>query len=292
MMALSFGFLWKSCNFATNFQRNMPKGYKIIVLLLIGFTIASCSKFRKIQKSPDWRLKYDAALNYYEKEKYYKASVLLEEILPIIRGTKEAELGNFYFAYSYFYQEQYILSAHHFQEFVRTYGRSEYVMEAAYMHGISLYMQSPDHNLDQSVTYEAITSLQNFIEKYPAAEQVSTADSLISELQVKLETKAYNNAKLYHKIGRYKAALVVFENFHQDFPDSEFNEEIYYLGIEATYEYANVSIPSKQEQRYKEAVEKYQAFIDNYPESEFLDDAEEIFIKTQKELAKFANQNS
>jgi outer membrane protein assembly factor BamD len=254
--------------------------------------LASCSKFRKIQKSPDWRLKYDAALDYYAKEKYYKSSVLLEEILPIIRGTKEAELGTFYFAYAYFHQEQYILSAHHFREFVRTFGRSEYVMEASYMHGISLYMQSPDYNLDQTVTYEAVDVLQNFIEKYPAAEQADIADSLIQEMQVKLETKAYYNAKLYHKIGRHKAALVVFENFHQDFPDSDFREEIYYLGIAASYEYAKVSIPDRQEERFKDSAGRYQNFIDRYPNSEFLEDAEEIYAKTQKELAKFADQNS
>jgi len=264
---------------------------RIFILTVLALSIASCSKFRKIQKSPDWRLKYDAALDYYNKEKYYKSTTLLEEILPIIRGTKEAELGNYLFAYGYFHQKQYILSAHHFKEFVRTYGRSEYAMEADFMHGTSLYLQSPEYNLDQTTTIEAVEALQFYIDRYPASDKIFAADSMINILQVKLETKAYNNAKLYYKIKRYKAALVVFKNFHLDFPDSDFNEEIYFMGIETAYQYARVSIREKQEERFKDVIARYESFLDKFPKSKFLRDAEQIFIKTREELAKFADQN-
>ncbi|MCP4458591.1 MAG: outer membrane protein assembly factor BamD [Cytophagales bacterium] len=263
--------------------------YTLLVLTIL--ILASCSKFRKIQKSPDWRLKYDAALEYYENEKYNKATLLLEEILPIIRGTKEAELGNYYFAYAYFHQKQYILSAHHFDEFVRVFGRSEYAMEATYLHAYSVFLQSPEYNLDQTSTYEAVNALQAYMEKYPASERVLEADSLIGDLQIKLETKAYYNAKLFHKIKRFKAALVIFNNFHKDFPDSDFREEIDYLAIKTTYEYARVSIKIKQEERFREAIARYEGFIDKYPQSEFIEDAEEFFVKSREELAKFADQN-
>jgi len=82
--------------------------YIVLVLLLVT---ASCSKFRKIQKSGDWELKYEAAMNYYQEEEYYKASVLFEEIIPIIRGSEKAEKAQFYFAYSYYHQKQYILAS-------------------------------------------------------------------------------------------------------------------------------------------------------------------------------------
>ena len=253
--------------------------------------LASCSKFRKIQKSPDWRLKYDAALDYYNNEKYNKTTILLEEILPIIRGTAEAELGNYYFAYAYYHQQQYVLSAHHFEEFIRVFGRSKYVMEASYLRAHSLYLQSPEYNLDQTSTYEAVAALQNYLETYPTSDKVSEADSLISVLQVKLETKAYNNAKLFDKIERFKAALVIFENFHADFPDSKYNEEVDFLGIETTYEYARVSVQDKREERFRNAIALYEEFIDKYPNSQYLEEAEEVFIKSREELAKFADQN-
>ena len=82
-------------------------GNKLLITLLSLTLLIGCSEFRKIQKSTDWRLKYDAAVKYYERGDrgdYIKASMLFEEILPTIRGMPEAETANFYFAYAHFYQ--------------------------------------------------------------------------------------------------------------------------------------------------------------------------------------------
>lgn len=265
--------------------------YQYILLAITILVLASCSEFRRVQRSADWRSKYDAAIEYYNEGKYNKASILLEELLPIIRGTKEAELGSYYFAYSYFYQKQYILSANHFQEFLRIFGRSEYAIDAAYMHAYSLFLQSPEYNLDQTSTYEAMNALQTYLDKYPTSEKALQVDRLISTLQVKLETKAYNNAKLFYKIGRYRAALVIFDNFHQDFPDSKFNEEVKFMGVEMSYKYAKVSILSKQEERFKNTITHYEELVDTYPTSQYLKEAERFFIKSREELTKLAHRS-
>ncbi|WP_420575810.1 outer membrane protein assembly factor BamD [Ekhidna sp.] len=265
---------------------------RILILLVVAVGMLGSCKFRKIQKSGDWKVKYEAALAYYEEEDYHRTIILLEDILPIIRGTEEAELGNFYLAYSYYYQKQYILSAHHFQEFVKIYGRSEYVMEAEYMHAYSLYLQSPDYQLDQTVTYEAVAAMQNFINKYPASDYAPEADRIIDDMQVKLEKKAYEQCRLYYKLRElrgYKAPLVVFDNFADDFPDSKYNEEVSYLRIETAYDYAEASIPSKQKERYQAAIDHYLEFIDKYPNSEYLKDAEKIYGKSIEEITKFAD---
>ena len=263
----------------------------IFFILALSTLTLGCSKFQKIQKSGDWKLQYEAAVKYYEEEDYHKATLLLEDILPIIKGTKEAELGSFYFAYSYFHQKQYILSAHHFQKFVTIYGRSDYVLEATYMEAYSLYLQSPGFQLDQTSTYEAVAAMQNFINKYPTSEYAPDADRIIDEMQVKLETKAYNATKLYHKLRRYKSVLVAFESFKNDYPDSDFNEEIAFLNIEASHSLAVASIRSKQEERFRNTIEFYQKFIDKYPDSKYLKDAEKIYANSIKEITNFANSN-
>ncbi|WP_258104769.1 outer membrane protein assembly factor BamD [Marinoscillum sp. MHG1-6] len=265
---------------------------RLFPLLLLMILIASCSKFRKIQKSGDWKLKYEAALKYYEEEDYYRAGILFEEILPIIRGTEEAEKANFLFAYTYFYQRQYILSAHQFKQFTRVYGRSEYVMEAAYMYANSLYLQSPAPSLDQTSTYEALAALQGFLNKYPYSEYSEQADAQVQDLQIKLEKKAYDNAKLYHKLRNYKSAIVAFDNFRLDYPDSKYQEEISFLAIESIYELAKVSIRSKQEERFQDTINKYENFVDRYPNSKYLQDAEKYYEDSIKELRRFADQNS
>lgn len=266
------------------------KTSRILIVFLAFASIYGC-KFRKIQKSGDWKVKYEAALAYYEEEDYHRTITLLEDILPIIRGTEEAELGNYYLAYSYFHQKQYILSAHHFEEFVRIYGRSEYALEAAYMHAYSLYLQSPDYQLDQTVTYEAVAAMQNFINKYPASEYAPDADDIIDDMQRKLEKKAFEQCKLFYKLRRYKSALVVYDNFKDDFPDSNYNEEVSFMRIETSYDLAKASITTKQEERFKSTVDHYLTFLDKYPGSEFIREAEKIYADSIEEITKFANSN-
>lgn len=264
---------------------------QLFVLFVLALSILGCSKFRRIQRSGDWNIKYEAAIKYYEEEDYNKAILLLEEVLPIIRGTEEAELGNFYFAYAYYHQRQYILSAHHFEEFVSIYGRSEYALEASYMHAYSLYLQSPDYELDQTITYEAIAKMQSFLNRYPTSDYAKDGDEIIDEMQVKLETKAYHTAKLYHKLRRYKSALVAFGNFKNDYPDSDFNEEIAFLNIETAHDLAEASISTKQEERYRNTINFYQNFVDKYPNSKFIPDAEKLYAKSIEEITKFADSN-
>ena len=62
-----------------------------------------------------------------------------------------------------------------------------------------MYKESPNSNLDQSSTIEAISAIQNFINKYPYSEYSKDANSIIDELQIKLETKNFDNAKQYYK---------------------------------------------------------------------------------------------
>lgn len=282
----------KNTKFAVNFLIMKGSITRYLTLLLVLVLLGSCSKFRKVQKSSDWKVKYEAALKYYEKKDYYRASVLLEEILPIIRGTEEAELANYYFAYCYYYQKQYILSAHYFKLFTEVYGRSAYAMESAYMSAYSTYLQSPLPNLDQTTTFEALVALQNFINKYPFSEYSVKADALIDELQVKLEVKAYENAKLYYKLRRYKATLVAIDNFRYDYPDSKFIEELSYLAVETIYLLAKQSIYSKQEERFRETLTRYTFLVDRYPQSKYLKEAEKYYTDSMEQLTIFADQKS
>ena len=270
------------------------KYFGLFCLAFLLIVSASCSKFRKVQKSDDWRVKYDAAIKYYEeggRGDYYKASVLFEEVLPLIRGSKEAEKAQFYYAYSHYYQKQYILSAHYFKTFFETYSRSEMAEEAMYLHAYSLYLTSPVVDLDQTSTYEAMQAMQTFINQYPGSKFREDATNIIDQLQLKLEEKAFDNAKLYQKLGRYQAALVAYENFENDFPGSSRVEEIKYLKVLSQYQYAKESIQRRQKERFTTAVDFYKDFIDNYPESKFAKEAEEMYVSSLSYLDKYKDNN-
>ncbi|MGF1637769.1 MAG: outer membrane protein assembly factor BamD [Cyclobacteriaceae bacterium] len=253
--------------------------------------LASCSDFRKIQKSNDWRKKYDAAVQYYEKKDYYRSVILFEEIMPYIRGTQENELVQYYYAYAHYYQKQYLLSSHYFKTFYETYNRSEYAEEAYYMYAYSLFKESPKFNLDQTSSVEAIVAMQTFMNKYPRSEYRDKAAQIINDLQVKLEKKNYENARQYYVIGYYVAAQIAFDNFERDFPDSHWNEEIAYLRVKTEYDMARKSIMIRQKDRFQKCVDYYHRFVDTYPESKYLKDAEDMYSASIQNIEKLSKNN-
>lgn len=267
---------------------------KINILYSIGILIliSACTDFRKLQKSDDWEKKYNAAMDYFEKQDYYRSSALLEQILPIIKGSEKAEKANFIYAYTYYYQEQYLLASHYFKTFFDVYSRSEYAEEARFMYGYSLYMDSPRYNLEQTSTKQAIVALQSFINRSPKSKFVPQAEGALVSLQQKLEQKAYENALLYYKLRKYltgeylKASLVAFDNFQNSFPDSKYIEEIRFLEIEAMYKLAEVSIAAKKKERYSSSIDFYEGYIEDYPNGEYLRKAESVYEDSIDKLRK------
>lgn len=248
--------------------------FSLAMILLVG---GSCSKFRKLEKSLDWRVKYEAGLNYYNKKDYYKASSLFEQILPIVRGLPEGEKVQFYMAYCQYYDKLYLLSSEQFKTFYETYGRSSLAEEARFMYAYSLYKSSPAANLDQSNSIEAMVTMQEFLNRYPSSKFKDQAIEVIYTTQEKLEKKGFENAKQYYKMRSYKAAIVSLNNFKDNFPDSEYLEQTYYLVVVSEYKLAEQSIYTKQQARYKEVVEHYREFVDRYPQSSYLRDAEKMY---------------
>jgi outer membrane protein assembly factor BamD len=255
------------------------------LILLVLFTV-SCSKFRKIEKSEDWRVKYEAGLNYYAKKDYYRAAILFESILPIVRGLPEGEKVEFYLAYCQYNERTYLLASDQFKTFYETYGRSQFAEEANFMYAYSLFASSPDHNKDQSSSIEAMNAMQVFLNKYPGSQFMNKAIEVITITQDKLELKGFDNAKQYLKLKLYKAAIVAFDDFKMNFPDSKYLEEAAYLKVVAEFELAKVSIPSKQLERYSMTLDYYKELVDNFPNSAFLKDAQRFYSESLNQVNK------
>jgi len=254
-------------------------------LALIAFMgLFSCSKFRKIQKSEDWRLKYEAGFKYYEKKDYYHSAILFEEIRPIVRGLPEGEKVEFYLAYCQYYEKTYLLASNQFKTFYETYGRSSLAEEAQFMYAYSLFVSSPPPNLDQKESIESMDAMQNFLNQYADSKYRDKATEVITVSRKKLEQKGYENAKQYLRLRSYKAAVISFDNFKKNFPDSQYLEELAYLKVIAQYRFAIQSFKSLQTDRYNLVVEYHKELIDNFPESKYLKETEKLYADSLDKL--------
>ncbi|GAA4455452.1 outer membrane protein assembly factor BamD [Nibrella saemangeumensis] len=266
-----------------------------ILLSVLVVLFSSCSDFTRLQKKGTDDEKYKAAVNYYKKGDWYRSGILFEELIPVLKGSTESEMAQFYYAYTQYHQKLFSVSAQLFKRFYETFARSDYAHEAMYMYAYSLYKDTPNFNLDQSNTVMAMSALQDFINAYPESPFRQESTGMILDLRKKLERKAYERAKLYYKtsgfnIASYKSSVVAINNFQKEFPDSEFNEELAYLKVDAQYSLAKNSLDTKQKERYQEAVQAYQALIDKYPNSKFLKPAEKMYETSLKEIDRIAAQ--
>jgi len=84
-----------------------------------------------------------------------KQTVLFEQIISKYRGKPQAQRIIFFFADSYFQTKSYYLAAYQYENFVKSYPKSERIQEATFKAAKSYYFQSPKFSLDQEDTYTA-----------------------------------------------------------------------------------------------------------------------------------------
>ncbi len=265
---------------------------RTILLAIALMSAFACSKFRSIERSEDWRTKYDAALKYYEKKDYYHSSILFEQIQPIVKGLPEGEKVEFYLGYCRYYEKTYLLASNQFKTFYEIYGRSELAIEARFMYAYSLYISSPDYNLDQKSSIEAMSAMQNFINLYPSSTFRDKAITVIANCQEKLERKGFEEVNLYLKLKQYKAAIVALEGFRKNYPDSHYIEELLYLKVVVQHKLADQSIKTKQLERYNLTLDSYRELVDAYPNSTFLKQAEKLYTDSLEKATKLKSINT
>ncbi len=267
------------------------KGLGTLVMLLLILMSSACSDYQKLLNSDDVSEKYKQAEVYYNNGEYRKANRLFEQIIPKYRGKPQAQRIIFFFAESYFQTKSYYLAAYQYENFTKSYPKSDRVQEATFKAAKSYYFQSPRHSLDQEDTFTALEKLQVFLNLYPESEYADEANQMIAELQEKLEKKDFEIAKQYYTIRDYKAAIKANENFVSGFPGTKFREESLYIKFIASYEIAINSIDVKKQERLEELIQQYNTLLRYYPETLFLADLDKRMTQVYAELKQF-DQNT
>lgn len=263
---------------------------KLVSVSLFSFFLGalfSCSDYQKLLNSDNASEKYKQAEVFYNSGEYRKANRLLEQIIPKYRGKPQAQRIIFFFAESYFQIKSYNLAAYQYENFVKSFPKSDRIQEASFKAAKSYYYQSPTFSLDQEETYTAIEKLQVFINLYPNSEYSSEANQMISELQVKLEKKDFEIAKQYYTIRDYRAAIKTNDNFIASFPGTKFREEALFTKFISLYEIAINSVIYKKEDRLKELQQQFNLILRYYPDSVFKEDIDDKMKKINSELEKF-----
>lgn len=267
-----------------NLKMKMVK--RIFLIVVVGVFAVSCGTYRKIQKSQDPELKYNAAKNYFQDGKYIKAASLFDDLSTYYRGTRKAQEILYMLAESYVGQKDYYSAVEHYKIYVKNFPQGDYIRECTYMKGYCNYLLSPDARLDQTYTHEAISAFEDFVAAFPNSDKVPEAYGYIDELNEKLAYKAYLNAKMYYNLGiylgnNYRSAIIVAENVLRDYPETKYREDLFFLILSSKYKEAIYSVDEKKTERYREVVDEYYNYENEFPEGKN--------IKSAKKYLREAN---
>lgn len=259
------------------------------IAFIIMLVVSACSDYNKILKSTDYEFKLKKAVEYYEEGEFVRAGTLFQELVNIYRGTSRADQIYYFYARSMMGQKDYLMASHYFKSLLKEFPGSQYAEEAQFMVGYCSYLLSPKPRLDQTVTKEAIESLQLYINLYPYSERVDEANRLIDELFDKLVYKSYLSAKLYYDFENYKAAVVAIDNSLKEYPDSQYREELMYMLLKSKYLLAVNSVEDKKQERLSSTLDEYFSFVDEYPESKYKKEVDK-FYETVADLLNYEVQ--
>ena len=260
---------------------------RLLILAVLGLlAFSSCNDFNRLVKSTDNEMKYEVAVDYFERGDYNHALQLFDLLQASFRNTPKGESITYKTALCYYYQDDFEIAGYYFKRFVQTYPFSRDAEKAAYMSAYCSYRISPESGLDQTNTHTAIKQLNSFIEDYPNSDSLYRAQTLLADLNNKLEEKDYNICRLFYRMENYSAAITSFENMLKKYPNTPHREEILYDMAKTYYDYAENSVTEKQRERFESCVEQCNTLAYLYPNSKYLQDANGIATKARKKLEK------
>lgn len=255
----------------------------IAVLFAAGVAASSCkSQFELLLASNDVEAKYKAAMEYYADGKYQKAGQLFESLSVLANGTERDDSIQFYWAMSNYKFKDYVSAETNFTSFVEHFPASVFTQEAKFLKLDCMYRGTYRYELDQTPTYRTITAISEYIVEYPHSDKIDVCSKMLDELGLRLDRKAYENARLYYRMEDYKAARVALMNVLKEDSDNVYREEILYLIAMSSYKYASQSVPAKQRERFLAFVDDYLNFVGEFPDSKHKAELDTLYRKVQK----------
>ncbi|MBQ9418290.1 MAG: outer membrane protein assembly factor BamD [Bacteroidales bacterium] len=271
----------------------MKRTVKIASGLLVCLFIVGCNSYDRLLKSNDFDAKYAAAMRYYEANSYSKAIQLFENLTLYYRGRENAENIAWFYAQALYKEKDYYTAAYQFKRFARQFPYSDRTEEAAYLSAYCKYLDSPPYSLDQSITREAISEMETFVERWPRSLHIPEVNHYLDEMREKLLKKDYEIAYGYYFVEEYRAAYESLKHFISLYPEASMREDAIFYLLQSGYRYAKDSREDKQRERYQQVLADYERFHSSLRTPSYVSNAADLYTKSRAALSDIeAAQNA
>ncbi|MBP3257429.1 MAG: outer membrane protein assembly factor BamD [Bacteroidales bacterium] len=261
---------------------------KLTFLMLLGLAAAiSCkSQYEILLNSGDVDAKYDAAMELFSQKKYAKAAQLFESMSVLTSGTERDDTVQYYWGLSNYRHKDYYTAESNFARFIENFPRSPFAADAQFYRLDCLYRATYRWELDQQPTRACMAYIYEYMRERPDDIHIPACQSMLTDLQDRLDRKDFEAGKLYYAMEDYPAARLKLQNVLKNNSENGYREDILYYTAMSSYHYARLSVAQKQKDRYLNFVDDYLNFVGEYPESAHRKELDRLYRQVQKVLGR------
>lgn len=151
---------------------------------------------------------YERGIAELEGERYLEA---IEDLKLFLRRNPTDELADdaqFAVAQAYQRAGDHAVAAVEYEILRKDFPTSELAEEAFYQEGMCYVEQVPPIELEQSATRRALAHFRRYLDEYPTGERRGDVQQQIDQLALHLDRKELEAARLYARLGNWRAVEV------------------------------------------------------------------------------------
>ena len=209
---------------------------RFILLFVVLFLFTGCSIFNKDKNEPNSKKlfkksnvtsedRFEKAKIYLSKNKFEKAKNQFQLIIQNDDGSGLSLESHLYIGESFYGLKNYEEAIYHFNYYSMFSNSIENVEKAQFMKAKCTFKMTLDYNNDQSKSFLAISSIQEFLDNFPYSIYKDEAYIIIQELRERIARKHFENGRLYLKLKKFDSAMYYFDIVISDYYDTKYSDE-------------------------------------------------------------------
>jgi outer membrane protein assembly factor BamD len=159
----------------------------------------------------------------FERHEYSDAIEFFKGYVQREPTGDKADEAHYYLGLCYFHTSEWPSAATEFQIVINEFSGSQFVPDSHYYLGLSYWKEARPPSYDQDYTHRAIDEFERFIQLYPDHPRLEEVKRARAEGRSRLAHKAYENGRIYAKLGYYAPARSYFQVVENEFPDTPWN---------------------------------------------------------------------
>ena len=187
-----------------------------IVLLFLLAAGCSSSGPRYSQMDADALLQY--GLERKAAHKWTEAQRALESFIFQFPTDPRYQEARYKLAEMYFEKKEYITAASEYNRLANDFPQGEWADDSRFKVCESYYRLSPDPELDQEYTRDALDQCLVVLNYYPDTDFAAKAQTMLTEMRDKLADKVYLSGDFYFKRKVYDSGIIYFNDVLELYP--------------------------------------------------------------------------